>query len=91
MERSDAEYEFVLSPYDRCWEKSKGRYHTWVPGRLTREELTLYLVMNATSRAVIGRLSGRDEDAKKGKSRLKAQNESGDAKRSKAMQLKRGE
>jgi hypothetical protein len=53
----EADVQLVTDVYERCWQKSKGRY------RLTPCEFTFYLVLNALERALMdGMLAIVDHD-----------------------------
>ena len=60
---SDDDVELVTRLYERCWQKSKGRYNKWIPGKLNRSEFTFYLVLNAHERTMMdGALAIVDHD-----------------------------
>ena len=58
-----ADEDLVTHVYEQCWQKSKGRYNNWIPGRLNHFEFTFYLVLNALERTLMdGALAIVDHD-----------------------------
>ena len=46
--------DLVTLAYDRCWQRSRGRYNSWIDGRLDPLARRFYIVVNATERCLMG-------------------------------------
>jgi hypothetical protein len=45
--------QLVTETYEKCWQRSRGRYNTWIEGRLHPLARRFYIVVNATERALM--------------------------------------
>jgi hypothetical protein len=45
--------QLVTGTYELCWQRSRGRYNSWIDGRLHRLARRFYIVVNATERCLM--------------------------------------
>jgi hypothetical protein len=45
--------QLVTDTYEQCWQQSRGRYNSWIEGRLDPLARRFYIVVNATERCLM--------------------------------------